>query len=389
MTSRERLLSVFNGKMPDRTPITLFVTDTDIEDGPPDCIIEKRTGDTIADLIRFHEILGIDIAMRISTDVFEPIAFDRDSDDWKNIWEFSEDKKYLTHRIITPGGELREAFNVEGEDFHGDPSKDWMKLRNVRTESLIKGPEDLRIVKKYRPEVPTYDFSHIAGVERRLGDRGIVLPRVPSSVFNSAFGLRKLEDLLVDPLMNSSFYREIMELCTDDVIGVGRQIVKAGGDVMRVVGNVAHGGMMSSKFYLEHIFPYEKRYIDALTSDGCKVLFHNCGQCASLLEVYRTMLDGQALESLSTPPSGGDITSLKNAREVLGEGVVMVGNFDQVHLLKEGTRHEIQKEVEKIFEETREDNRFIFSTSDSIVPGTPKENIEALVEFALECSTKN
>ena len=97
------------------------------------------------------------------------------------------------------------------------------------------------------------------------------------------------------------------------------------------------------------------------------------------------MLDGEALESFATPPSGGDITSLKNAREVLGDGVVIVGNFDQVHLLKEGTKEEIRREVEKIFEETRGDNRFIFSTSDSIIPGTPKENIEALVESCIEC----
>jgi len=389
MTSRERLLSVFSGKAPDRTPVTLFITDTDIEDGPPDCVIGQRTGDTIADLIRFHEILGIDIMLRISTGVFEPIGFDCDSEDWTNVCEFSEDKKYLTHRIITPAGELREVFNIKGEDFHGDPSEDWMKLRNVRIESLIKSPDDLRITKKYRPGIPTYDFSHIAGVEGKLGDRGLVLPRVPSSVFNSAYGLRRLDDLLVDPIVNSSFYKELMEFCADDVIVVGKEIVKAGGDVMRVVGNVAHGGMVSSKFYLEHIFPYEKRYIDSLASNGSDVLFHNCGQCASLLEVYRTMLDGQALESLSTAASGGDITSLKSAREVLCERVVMVGNFDQVHLLKEGTRDEIQKEVEKIFEETRGDNRFIFSTSDSIVPGTPRENIEALVEFLLECSNKN
>jgi len=66
----------------------------------------------------------------------------------------------------------------------------------------------------------------------------------------------------------------------------------------------------------------------------------------------------------------------------------MVGNFDQVHLLKEGTQEEIRREVQKIFEETKGDNRFIFSTSDSIVPGTPKENIEALVESAFECMKK-
>jgi hypothetical protein len=388
MTSCERLLKVFNGEMPDRIPITLFVTDTDIEDGPPNCVLDHRTDDTIEDLIRFHEILGIDITLRISVDVFEPIAFDCDTDDWANAWEFSDDRRQLVHTIATAEGRLVETFNLEGEEFHGDPSKDWMKLRNVRTEALVKSPDDLQIIKKYRSPIPASDFSHIRRIQDRLGDRGIVLPRVPSSVFNSAFGLRKLEDLFMDPLLRPGFYKELMEFCTNDVIQVGEAIAKAGGDVMRVVGNVANAGMVGGRFYLDHIFPYEKRYVDALSSTGAKVLFHNCGQCAALLEVYREMLDGQALESLSTAGSGGDITSLKSAREALGDGVVMVGNFDQVHLLREGTKEQIRREVEKIFEETKGDHRFIFSTSDSIVPGTPRESIKALVEAALECVDK-
>ncbi|MHC4238246.1 MAG: uroporphyrinogen decarboxylase family protein [Planctomycetota bacterium] len=388
LSSRERLLRVLDGKAPDRTPITLFVTDTDIEDGPPNCVLDHRTEDTIEDLIRFHEILGIDIMLRISVDVFEPIAFDCDTNEWINAWEFSGDRKKLTHTIATPAGSLTETFNLEGEEFHGDPSKEWMKLRNVRTEPLVKGAEDLQLIRKYRPQIPAYDFSHIKRIQDRLGDRGIVLPRVPSSVFNSAYGLRKLEDLLMDPLVNPDLYRPLMEFCTNDVTQVGKAIARAGGDVMRVVGNVANAGMVGGKFYLDHIFSYEKRYVDALASDNVKVLFHNCGQCAALLEVYRDMLDGQALESLSTAGSGGDVTSLKEARALLGDGVVMVGNFDQVHLLRQGTTDQIRAAVRKIFEETRGDHRFIFSTSDSIIPGTPKENIEALVEAALECSDK-
>ncbi|MHC4620198.1 MAG: uroporphyrinogen decarboxylase family protein [Planctomycetota bacterium] len=82
------------------------------------------------------------------------------------------------------------------------------------------------------------------------------------------------------------------------------------------------------------------------------------------------------------------MTSLKEARALLGDGVVMVGNFDQVHLLRQGTTDQIKTAVRKIFEETKGDHRFIFSTSDSIVPGTPKENIETLVEAALECADK-
>jgi len=385
MNSRQRLLKVFNFEKPDRTPITIFVTDTDIEDGPPNCVLDTRSDDIIGDLIRFHEILGIDIMLRVSVDVFEPIAFDRDSDDWLNSWHLSDDRKRLTHTITTPDGQLRETFNLEGERFHSDPRREWMKLRNVRVEPLVKSEHDLELIRKYRPSIGGYNFEHIKQVQDRLGDRGVVLPRVPSSVFNSAFGLRKLEDLFTDPVLRPGLYEELMEFCLSDVIEVGRQIARAGGDVMRVVGNVANSGMVGPGFYREHILPYEKRYIDALTAEGCKVLFHNCGKCSSLLEVYREMLDGEALESLSTPGSGGDITDLRTAREKLGERIVMVGNFDQVHLLKDGTPEEIRAQVYKIFEQTRGDKSFIFSTSDSIIPGTTRENIEAMVEAAFEC----
>jgi len=148
MTSRERLLKIFNGETVDRPAISLFVTDTDIEDGPPNCVIGNRTDDVIDDLIKFHEILSIDIMLRISIGVFEPIGFDLDAENWQNIWEPLKNGKFLVHRIITPEGEFKEVFNVEGEKFHGDYWDDWMKLRNVRTEALIKGAEDLRLARQ-------------------------------------------------------------------------------------------------------------------------------------------------------------------------------------------------------------------------------------------------
>jgi len=386
MTSRERLLNVLSGSKPDRTPISIFVTDTDIEDGPPNVVLDGRTDDVIDDLIAFHEVLGIDIILRISIPVFEPVGFDVNTDDWVNAWDYSDDRKRLIHTITTPDGQLKEAFGLEGEDFHDDPSTEWMKLRNVRTEALIKGADDVAMIKKYRPAIGKYDFSHIQRITEKLGDRGIISPRVPSSVFNSAFGLRKLEELFMDPIINPELYKDLMEICTEDIISVGRQVVKAGGELQRVVGNVANSGMVSSAFYREHVMPYEKRYIDALTENGCNVLFHNCGQCDGLLGVYGEMLAGQGLESFSTAGSGGDIESLADARKTLGDDVVIVGNFDQVQLLRNGTVEEVKQQVRRIFEQTRGDDKFIFSTSDSIIPGTPKENIVAMVETAIECA---
>ncbi|MHC4755440.1 MAG: uroporphyrinogen decarboxylase family protein [Planctomycetota bacterium] len=384
MTSRERLWNVYNGKKPDRTPVTIFVTDTDIMDGPPNCVFGQRSDDVIDDLIKFHETLEIDIMLRIGVDVYEPVAFDIDTEDWKNLWELQG--KFLVHKIITPKGEISETFNVEGEQFHGKYQDDWMKLRNIRTEALIKSPQDLELIKEYRPQIPKYDFSHIQKITQKLGDRGIILPRVVSSVFNYAAGLLKMEDLFVSPILQPDFYKEMIQFCTDDVIAIGKQIADAGGDVMRIVGNIANGGMVSSDFYMEHIFDYEKKYIDAITNENTKALFHNCGCCISLLEVYGKMLEGQALESFSTVSTGGDITSLTEARQKLGDNVVMVGNFDQVQLLRNGTTEQVRNAARDIFEQTKGDTRFIFSTSDSIIPGTPKENIFAMAETALDCA---
>jgi len=119
MNSRQRLLNVFDRRKPDRTPVTLFVSDTDIEDGPPNCVIGERTDDVIADLIRFHEVLGIDIMLRISVDVFEPIAFGLNSDDWQNSWKFSDrvvmvgnfDQVHLL-RQGTPERVRKEVFKI-------------------------------------------------------------------------------------------------------------------------------------------------------------------------------------------------------------------------------------------------------------------------------------
>ena len=389
MTSRERLLGAFNEGDIDRTPITVFISDTDISDGLADTVIKTRTEDRISDLIKFHEILDIDTMLRVSSDIYEPLAFDRESESWKNVWEPLSGGKYLIHRIITPEGEIKEVFNTEGEDFHGNSCvKNWMKLRNVRIEALVKTAGDLKLIKKYRPLIQPYCLEHISQIKNRLGNKGIILPRASSSVFSYAAGLLKLEDLLVAPLMQAEFYHELMDFCMQDVIAVSQKVLDSGGDVVRIIGNMANCGIMSDKYYLDHVLPFEKQLIDFVTSRGGKILFHNCGKSSSLLKIYREMLGGHALESLSTASTGGDINSLADARKLLGDHVVMVGNFDQVGLLRYGTKEQIRERVRQIFDETRGDRKFIFSTSDSFVPQTPYENIKIMIEAAREEAAK-
>ncbi|MEN6383969.1 MAG: uroporphyrinogen decarboxylase family protein [Phycisphaerales bacterium] len=384
MKSRERLSRTFYGGKPDRTPITLFITDTDIVDGLGDFVLKEKDGDSLNDLIKFHEILNIDIMLRISTDIYEPLAFNLSNEQWKNIWEPLQQCKYLVHKIVTPEGEIREVFNVGGEEFHGDYFKDWMKLRNIRIEAFIKTEKDLELIKKYRPPLPKYAFPNIAHAVDKLGDRGIVLPRASSSVFNYAAGLMNLEDLLIAPLLKSELYNQLMDLCLKDTSYISSLVVKSGGDVVRVIGNIGNGGIVSNKFYLDYIYPYEKSLIYSITSSGGKILFHNCGKCLSLLPIYNEMLDGHALESLSTSDTGGDITSLNQARKLLSNNIVMIGNFDQIQLLRNGNINQIKQRVREIFTEIKNDDKFIFSTSDSLIPGTPLENLKALIDTCAE-----
>ena len=81
---------------------------------------------------------------------------------------------------------------------------------------------------------------------------------------------------------------------------------------------------------------------------------------------------------------GGDIRNEDDARKLYGEmhpRVALIGGMDQINILGKGTREQIEKEVEKLFQWYGQDGGYIMSACDHFFEAPP-ENLRIFAEAA-------
>jgi uroporphyrinogen decarboxylase len=78
----------------------------------------------------------------------------------------------------------------------------------------------------------------------------------------------------------------------------------------------------------------------------------------------------------------GFILDVRKIREKIGNRVCVFGNIDSISLLHSGTPEDIRKEVE--MQLGGANNNFITCNGSPITPGTPLENIRAMMEAGRE-----
>jgi uroporphyrinogen-III decarboxylase len=88
----------------------------------------------------------------------------------------------------------------------------------------------------------------------------------------------------------------------------------------------------------------------------------------------------RAYESLTPPPYGD--TPLEEAVQLFGHDTVLLGNLDQLDLLRKGTHQEIADQVREIVNTVRGRCHFILATTDYFNENTPHDNIHAFADAA-------
>ncbi len=69
-------------------------------------------------------------------------------------------------------------------------------------------------------------------------------------------------------------------------------------------------------------------------------------------------------------------------KEIIGDKVCIFGNLDAIYLLHDGKPEDVEKEVVRQFENSS--NNFITCNGSPITPGTPPENVKALLRAGKE-----
>ncbi len=374
MTPRERLLCTLRGDIPDRVPVSPFVQEEYLSFHYP----ERATVDRVVDATELANELDFDLIAKPRT--LEPPHFLRRSRAGWELHRTESQEGGLQVRRLEIRTRERTLLREDSRPLSGAATAglSWTAQR-----PLLADADDIAWFADHIPPLDDDDrrdmADTISGWRRVLGERGVLAPWGFAGVFNVAAELIGMDRLYVLPYENESLYRAFMEALTSAECEYNAALAEAGADCIGIQGHIAGGASVGPDFFREFVQPYERRVIETIHAAGAFTVYHNCGFARSLYDNYRE-LGMTVWETVAESPRGDN--SLAEAKALLGDRIVLLGNLDQVDFLKRATPAEVAARTRDIVRVGKPGGRYVFSTSDFLERGTPRENVVAMIEAA-------
>jgi uroporphyrinogen decarboxylase len=189
----------------------------------------------------------------------------------------------------------------------------------------------------------------------------------PSDIPALLMGIEMWIDTL---LFHHDKVKEIMEKTIEQFVRLGNKFMERGATFLVVPVNFTTAMIITDKIF-EMLLPYLEKAFSQIKGpivihNGGSKLMPFIGRFAKLTNVIAFVIE----------PS----ESFNEAREIIGEKMVLMGNFDGPNFVK--LSKEKAKEITlKILNDRKNDKHFIFATSNADIPyETPVETIQTVVE---------
>jgi uroporphyrinogen decarboxylase len=161
----------------------------------------------------------------------------------------------------------------------------------------------------------------------------------------------------------------LLQKITDTTIAYLKEKVKAGVNAVQIFDS--WGGMLSPVDYQEFSWKYISQIVEALKEDAPVIAFGK-GCWFALEEMAKSNVSALGVDWTITP---------QNARKLTGNKVTLQGNLDPARLLS--PPKEIKKLVTKMIDDFGKD-KYIVNLGHGILPYTPLENAQALIDAVKE-----
>jgi uroporphyrinogen decarboxylase len=350
MTSRERVLAVFAGEIPDRVPAWLGAS--------PEwkALAKARAGlKTDEALARF---VGDDFR-RVHAKYAGPAACSPNS------------------AFVHPEATARTPFGVERTGYgYGQPVEH--PLAHARTVADIE---------RYPwPDPAWMDVSRVRDEALSWGGRFAILGGDWSPFYHDAIDLLGMETFMVMLVENPAVVDDLLRRVVDYYFRASLRVFEAAADAMDIffIGNdfgTQTGPIVGEALFRRFFQPHLSR-LAALGHDfGLKVMLHCCGGFFPLIPaMIEAGIDGlQALQ-----PDARDMAPAK-LKTAFGGRVVCNGSRDTHHWLIEGTPDLVRAKTRETLAVMMPGGGYIASPShDYILPETKVENVFALYETIQE-----
>jgi uroporphyrinogen decarboxylase len=177
----------------------------------------------------------------------------------------------------------------------------------------------------------------------------------------------------LDKTHNAAIER-MLELATETVIRFGLAQLEAGAHILQCGDSLASGGVVSPKTYRRFILPWHQKIFENWKQAGAITVLHVCGDNHRSLELLaETGAHIVAIDSL---------VDLHLAKKTIGDHVTLIGNIDPVGVMYHGDYETAHRAAEACISAAAKGGGYILGTGCEIPPGSPADNVRALVNAA-------
>ena len=197
------------------------------------------------------------------------------------------------------------------------------------------------------------------------------------SPFTIATRLRGTTGIMEDFYDDPALLRALQEALVPIDIAIGRALIDAGVEYIFYGADMECPLLISPAHYREFVHEPTTKVVNALAAMGSRVLPHMCGDIikTGIVDMLLEMDIHGIMPGNLTQDSVLDLRELKNK---CGNQVCIFDNLNPNGSLLIGTPDEVAKETRAHLEKARSMTGYIFSTSGTTSPVTPRDNFEAM-----------
>jgi uroporphyrinogen decarboxylase len=334
MTQRERAIAALTHEQPDRVPYQIGFTQKALQ-----ATIEYYGGDGF--------LQQIDNCIHDVTENPGPLQREISEDVWRDEfgvqWDRSVDRDIgnVCNRVLS------------------EPDLDLLDLPDPRADAKWEGFADRCVA----------------------GSRRLVQFHHGFSLFERAWTLRGMEDLMVDMVERPSFVEALLDtICDYNVALVERAISEYDVDSVHFGDDWGsqRGPLISPAMWRRFLAPRLARQYGAAKALGKFVTIHSCGR---VQEFFPDLID-MGLDCFN--PFQPEVMDVYEMKATYGGKLAFWGGISTQELLPHGTPDEVRDQVLRLKREIGDGGGYILAPAHAIPGDARPENILAMIEVANE-----
>lgn len=198
------------------------------------------------------------------------------------------------------------------------------------------------------------------------------------ALFERAWSLRSMEQLLMDFIIDKDFVQDLFEKICDYQMQILDVVTKYPIDCVMIGDDWGQqaGLIMGLPLWREHIRPYIKKLLEKIRNAGLYACLHSCGDIS---ELFDNLIDmGLNIYNTFQP----EIYDFADCKKKYGNNLTFYGGISTQGVLAHGNQDDVRNDIKEKKKLLHAGGGYILAPTHQITLDVPLDNILAFVEEA-------